>query len=139
MDGTTAPKRPLPALNDDNRAFWTGGAQGRLLINRCRACHTYVHPPVPFCPVCESRDVVPEPVSGRGRVATFTINHKQWMPHLPVPYVLALVALDEDPSVRIPTNIVGVAPDAVAIDMPVEITFEQVEDVFVPLFRPAGA
>lgn len=132
----TAPPRPLPALNDDNRAYWTGGEQGQLLINRCADCRSFVHPPVPFCPECESRNVGPEPVSGRGTVTTYTINHKQWLPGLPVPYVLALVELDEDPAVRLPTNIVGVDPQLVTIGMPVEVLFEQVEEVFVPLFRP---
>lgn len=132
----TAPVRPLPALNDDNQAFWTGGSTGKLMIDRCGDCGTYIHPPIPFCPTCESRNVAPEAVSGRGKVTTFTINHKQWMPDLPVPYVLALVEIDEDPAVRIPTNIIGIAPDKVAIDMAVEVIFEQVEEVFVPLFRP---
>ncbi|EQA98502.1 DNA-binding protein [Sphingobium baderi LL03] len=132
----TAPPRPLPALNDDNQAFWTGGSEGKLMIDRCGDCRAYVHPPTPFCPACESRNVAAEAVSGRGRITTFTINHKQWMPGLPVPYVLALVEIDEDPTVRIPTNIVGIAPEKVAIDMPVEVLFEQVEEVFVPLFRP---
>lgn len=132
----TAPPRPLPALNDDNRAYWTGGEQGQLLINRCADCRSFVHPPVPFCPECESRNVGPEPVSGRGTVTTYTINHKQWLPGLPVPYVLALVELDEDPAVRLPTNIVGIDPELVTIGMPVEVLFEQVEEVFVPLFRP---
>ncbi|CAN5135864.1 hypothetical protein BH10PSE13_BH10PSE13_22540 [soil metagenome] len=135
----TAPARPLPALNDDNQAFWTGGGEGKLMIARCADCRTYVHPPIPFCPRCESRNVTPEAVSGRGKITTFTINHKQWMPGLPVPYVLALVEIDEDPAVRIPTNILGLAPEDVAIDMPVEVFFEQVEEVFVPLFRPVGS
>lgn len=135
----TAPARPLPALNDDNQAFWTGGGAGKLMIARCADCRTYVHPPIPFCPQCESRNVAPEAVSGRGKITSFTINHKQWMPGLPVPYVLALVEIDEDSTVRIPTNILGIAPEEVAIDMPVEVFFEQVEEVFVPLFRPVGS
>lgn len=132
----SAPARPLPALNDDNRAFWTGGGTGKLMIDRCGDCRTYIHPPVPFCPACESRNVTAEPVSGRGKITTFTINHKQWVPDLAVPYVLALVEIDEDPTVRIPTNIICIDPEKIAIDMPVEVVFEQVEEVFVPLFRP---
>ncbi|MFB0874864.1 MULTISPECIES: Zn-ribbon domain-containing OB-fold protein [unclassified Sphingobium] len=128
--------RSLPAITDDNRAFWTGGEQGVLLIHRCQACRGYVHPPVPFCPACEGRDVVPEAVSGYGRVATYSVNYRQWQPDMPVPYVLALVELDEDPTIRIPTNIVGIDPEQVTIDMPVQVTFEQAQDLFVPLFRP---
>jgi len=128
--------RPLPAVNADNRAFWTGGGDGALMINRCQDCRSYVHPPGPFCPHCESRDVAPEAVSGQGRVATYTINRRQWHPDMTVPYVLALVELDEDPAIRLPTNIVDVDPERVTIGMRVEVTFEQAEDLFIPLFRP---
>ncbi|MFA7587404.1 MAG: OB-fold domain-containing protein [Novosphingobium sp.] len=131
-----APQRPLPVTNEDTHAFWTGGERGELMIYRCENCRTYVHPPAPFCPECESRKVGPEPVSGKATVATFTVNHRQWLPGLPVPYVVALVELDEDPTVRLPTNIVGIDPEKVTIGMPVEVTFEQVEDLFLPMFQP---
>src|SRR3546814_16487073 len=87
--------RILPAIDRDNEAFWTWGGEGRLAIHRCADCRYYVHPPVPFCPQCEGRDVAAQAVSGRGRIVSFTVNHKAWVPGLSVPYVLALVALDE--------------------------------------------
>jgi uncharacterized OB-fold protein len=136
---TVGVARPLPALNDDNRAFWTSGRDGVLAIHRCQACRYYVHPPVRFCPACESRSVEPEAVSGLGTVITYTVNHKAWLPGLKVPYVLALVAIDEQEDVRLPTNIVGVDPEAVRIGLRVQVEFEQVEEVWVPLFRPVAA
>ncbi|MET0378312.1 MAG: OB-fold domain-containing protein [Spongiibacteraceae bacterium] len=133
-----APARPLPALNYDSRAFWTGGERGELLIYRCQDCSYYVHPPVRFCPQCESRKVEPEPVSGRGVVTSFTVNHKQWLPNLPVPYVLALVSIAEQEDVRLVTNIVNCPVDSVNIGMPVQVRFEQNEDLWVPLFEPVA-
>jgi uncharacterized OB-fold protein len=130
------PARILPATDIDSRPFWTGGAAGKLLIFRCAQCAYYVHPPVPFCPRCESRRVAPEPVSGRGTVFSFTINHKAWVPGLAVPYVLALVRLAEQDDVRLVTNIVGCAPEAVRFGIAVEVVFEAVEELWVPLFRP---
>jgi len=135
---TGAPVRPLPAVNEDNRAFWTGGADSALMIARCGACAYYVHPPVAFCPACESRDVRPERVSGRGEVFSFTVNHKAWLPGLPVPYVLALVELEEQAGLRLPSNIVGCDPESIAIGMKVAVRFEAVEDLHVPLFGPAS-
>lgn len=132
-------RRTLPLLDKDNTDYWTGGAQGELRIFRCQDCGYYVHPPVRFCPTCESRHVEPEAVSGRGKVETFTINHKQWVPGLPVPYVLALVTIEEQDDVRLVGNIVGCPPEAVTMGMPVEVFFEQHEDVWVPLFRPGSA
>jgi len=131
-------KRVLVELDQDNRAFWTGGATGRLLINRCGNCALYLHPPIPRCPHCGSRDVAPTAVSGRGRVHSFTLNHRAWEPGLDVPYVVALVEIAEQEGVLLPTNIVQCAPEDVAIGMEVEVVFEQVEDLFVPLFRPVA-
>ena len=128
--------RTLPVIDRDNEAYWTWGREGKLAIHRCALCEYYVHPPVPFCPRCESRDVAPQAVSGRGRVVTFTINHKAWVAELADPYVLALVAIAEQDDVRIPCNIVECDPDAVDFDMEVEVVFEPVEDLWIPLFRP---
>ena len=135
---TAAPARILPVVDRDSEAFWTWGREGRLAIHRCQHCAYYIHPPVPFCPQCESRDVAPEAVSGRGRVVTFTVNHKQWVPGLPERYVLALVAIDEQDDVRIPCNIVNCHVDDVTFDMPVEVFFEPQEDLWILFFRPVA-
>lgn len=132
----TAPQRTLPAVDNDTRAYWTGGGAAKLLIYRCSNCRYYIHPPVGFCPKCESRLVAPEAVSGKGSVATYTVNHKQWVPELPTPYVLALVELAEQADVRLTTNIVNCPPETVRIGMAVRVLFEQVEDLWVPLFEP---
>jgi len=132
----TAPKRTLPVVDKDTEAYWTHGSVGELAIYRCQNCRFYVHPPVRFCPKCESRRVAPEAVSGKGRVATYTVNYKQWVPDLPTPYVIALVELAEQPDVRLTTNIVNCPPESVCIGMPVRVLFEQVEDLWVPLFEP---
>lgn len=130
-------QRPLPALDRDSRPYWTGGENGELLIERCRDCRTYVHPPTGFCPQCESRNVAPEAVSGRARVTSFTVNHKQWMPGLEVPYVLALVTIEEQDDVMLATNIVDCPVENVRIGMAVAVRFEQNEEIWVPLFAPA--
>lgn len=126
----------LPQLTDANRAFWTGGARGELLILRCPACRRWVHPPAAACPD-DGAALAPEPVSGRGTVFSFTVNHHVYNPAVPPPYVIAIVELEEQPNLRFTTNIVGCAPEAVSIDMPVTVTFEQHGEVFVPVFQPA--
>src|ERR1700730_6572021 len=97
--------RPLPELNPWSEWFWTSGVDGRLRIQGCSDCGTLVHPPVPVCPVCRSRYSKPTPVSGRATVVGYTVNQHQWTPDLPPPYVIAVVALAEDPAVRLTTNI----------------------------------
>jgi len=127
---------PAPHLSDDNRAFWTGGSQGELRIVRCNTCGYYIHPPSPRCPQCLSENVEPSPVSGRGRVYTYTVNERAWFPGLEVPYVIAIVQLDEQPDLRLMTNVVGCEPDQVEIDMPVHVEFREQGDAYVPVFRP---
>ena len=129
---------PVPELDLDNRAFWTGGATGQLLIARCQQCGTWLHPPRPACRACHGTGVTPEPASGSGTVVTYTVNHQAWVPDLDVPYVLAIVELDEQPGLRLTTRIVGVEPTAVTIGMRVRVRFEQIEDVWLPLFEPDG-
>jgi uncharacterized OB-fold protein len=130
---------PIPQITDDNGAFWTGGRDGELLITRCSACGFYVHPPSPRCPRCLSDAVEPSAVSGRGTVYTYTINRQAWAPDLEVPFVIAIVELDEQPGLRLMTNIVGCAPEEVEIGMPVEVAFLERGEAFIPVFHKVAA
>ncbi len=132
------PRRPLPELTPTNEWFWTSGADGRLRIQSCETCDTLVHPPVPICPVCRSRSFAPKEVSGRATVVGFTVNRHQWLPGFEPPYAIANVALVEDPSVHLTTNVVGCDPDEVHIGQAVAVCFEAHDDVWIPLFAPTG-
>jgi uncharacterized OB-fold protein len=130
--------RLLPRLEQDNSFFWTSGADGHLRFLRCRHCSYYVHPPAPRCPECLSEDVAPEVVSGRATVVAHTVNVHQWIPGSEA-YIIGLVAIEEQESVRLTTNLVDVEPGDIETGMPVEVVFEQNDDVFLPLFRPVPA
>ena len=128
---------PLPALEPESERFWRACRAGRLEITRCRACGWYIHPPRPVCPRCQAREVSWEAVSGRATVVSYTVNHQRWMPGMEVPYTIGLVELVEQADLRLTTNLVGCAPDAVAIGMPVRVTFRDVSDeIALPLFEP---
>ncbi len=130
------PPRSLPSLSPLNRAFWTGGEAGQLLIQRCDACSTYVHPPRVRCPRCHGAALGYSPVSGRGRVATFTVNRQQWVKGLSEPFVFAVVELEEQAELYVFSNIAGCPVDDVDVGQAVEVFFEQNEEVFLPMFRP---
>jgi hypothetical protein len=140
--------RTLPGLDADNHAFWTGGELGQLRIHRCGNCRRFFHPPAPACHWCGSGNVAPEATSGRGVVGAFTVVHHRWSgrrgaegdnPGWPTPYVFALIELAEERAVRVSSNVIGCDPEEVFIGMDVSVTFEQQEDVWIPLFRPTGA
>jgi uncharacterized OB-fold protein len=126
--------RVLPALNADNEFFWTSGKDGVLRFLRCADCDCLVHPPVPFCARCGGR-TEPASVSGRATVYSYTVNHQAW-DGTTEPYVIGLVAIDEQPDVRLTTNIVDCDPDDVRIGMPVEVVFADQDPIYLPLFRP---
>ena len=127
---------PLPT--PETQPYWDGCAAGELRLQRCTHCDTFFFPPRPFCPDCLSGDVVWEPLSGRGTLHTYVINHRA-APGFEAPYAIAVVQLEEGP--RLMSNIVDVpqTPEALQLDMALEVDFEQRGDVAVPVFRPAGA
>lgn len=131
----TAATRTLPALEPETTFFWKSGKDGKLRILRCAACGHYQHPPLPRCPSCGSEDVAPEAVSGKGRVASFTINRQAWKPELEVPFVFAVVELAEQKELYVFTNLL-IPPESAATGMTVNVTFEQHEDVWLPMFVP---
>lgn len=143
MSDPVVPFRVLPQLTERNRPFWTGGGAGELRFLRCDACGYFVHPPAPVCPRDCGRALTWTAVSGKAHVATFTVNHQPWLPGPAVPYVVAIVEIVEQPTVRLMTNIVGCAPEAVRIGMPVRVVFEHHADpdgdVWLPLFEPDPA
>ncbi|MGN6357540.1 MAG: Zn-ribbon domain-containing OB-fold protein [Novosphingobium sp.] len=131
----TTPGRKLPELTPESAFFWTSGQDGVLRIQRCGTCGRYQHPPFPRCTTCGSEDVAPAAVSGRGRVATYTINHEAWYPGLPVPFVYAAVELEEQAQLYVFANI-DLPPAEARIGLPVSVYFEQDDDVWLPQFRP---
>ncbi|MBI3785763.1 MAG: OB-fold domain-containing protein [Deltaproteobacteria bacterium] len=129
--------RPTPALEPRTEAFWRACRAGRLEFTHCVACDYLIHPSRPICPKCRGRNLDVKQVSGRGRVHSYTANHKAWYPGQDVPYLIALVELIEQHGLRLMTNIVDCPIEAVHIGMPVRVRFESLNDeVGLPLFEP---
>ena len=128
-------KRRLPWLDQDNRFFWTSGADGQLRFLRCDECATFIHPPRPICPACLSEAVAPAVVPGSAVIDTFTINRQKWHPDMEVPSIIARVAIDGAPGVILTTNIVDCLPEDVEIGQRVTVSFARQDDVYLPLFR----
>jgi acetyl-CoA acetyltransferase/uncharacterized OB-fold protein len=134
----TQPERPLPVVDDQSRPFWEAGRDGVLRFSVCRACGALLHPPTPVCRYCRSDDIGVRDVSGRGVVAGVTVNHHPWDPRFPPPFIIATVAIEEDPRARVVTNLIDIEPDDARVGMRVQARFEQRDDVWIPLFAPTG-
>jgi uncharacterized OB-fold protein len=130
-------RKPLPRIDEETRGFWEALVRHELYLQRCRNCGTLRYYPRALCPACLSDSTEWQRVSGRGTVYTFTVTHQNQSAGFreALPYVLAIVELEE--GVRLMTNVIGCAPDAVRVGMPVEIVFEDVTpEVTLPMFRP---
>jgi uncharacterized OB-fold protein len=128
----------LPTPDDHTRTFWDAARDGRFLIKRCSACGRAHYYPRPFCPYCWSPAVEWEDASGRGSLYTYSIIHQNDLPPFNerVPYVAAIVELDEGP--RAMTNIVDCEFDDLQVGMGVEVAFREIsEDFAIPVFRPS--
>ncbi|WP_329408914.1 OB-fold domain-containing protein [Nocardia vinacea] len=131
--------RPQPSITPENEFFWTSGADGRLRIRECLSCAALIHPPQPVCRYCRGGRMGVRVVSGFATLIGFTVNHRFQVPGLPTPYVVAQVALEEDPRVRLTTNAVACEAEQLTLGIRMQVEFERLGEVWLPLFRPAAA
>jgi hypothetical protein len=135
-DQAFTPDPPATALT---RPFWTGGLHGELRLQRCRNCGHLRYPVSAICPRCLSGQADWEAVSGRGAVLSYTVfrraYHDTWRDR--VPYVVALIALDEGPVFL--SNVVGVPPAQVQVGQRVAVVFgRRSAGAALPQFTPVG-
>ena len=135
---TAAQDRYVPDPTPETQPFWDGTRAGELRLQRCEVCDRAYFPPRPFCPRCASRQVRWFKALGRATLYSYVIHHRP-VPGFSPPYSIAVVELEEGP--RMMSNIVECpqTPEALVLDMPLEVLFMPVSsDISVPLFRPAA-
>ena len=108
-EARTEPQRPLPEITELTAPFWQATREGRLVMQRCRACGELVWCPRPSCVECGGEELEWDELSGRGTVYSFTIIRQlagrgARAFEKDIPYVIAWVDLEEGP--RYYTNIV---------------------------------
>jgi uncharacterized OB-fold protein len=134
-------RRPLPpdvGADALDAPFWDGCRRGEFLLHVCEDCERAYWPST-ACPEHGWEPMRWLPASGRGEVHTYTVFHHAYLPWLEdrIPYVLAVVRLDEGPFFH--SDLLECAPEDVAIGMRVEVVFEEAGEGWVlPHFRPAG-
>ena len=129
--------RARPQPTPETKHFWDGTREGELRLQKCGDCAKVYFPPRPFCPGCSSRNVGVIASSGRATLYSYVIHHRKVAGFTP-PYAIAVVELAEGP--RMMTNIIDCpqTPEALQLDMRVEVVFKQLSDeIHLPQFRPA--
>ena len=132
--------KPIPQASPETAHFWAGCKEGKLLLQRCKDTGKAYFPPRPFSPYTGSRDVEVFEASGKATLFSYVINHRPPKGfEAEAPYAIAVVELEEGP--RMMTNITGCdqTPEALQLDMPLQVTFKRpTDDINLPLFKPAS-
>ena len=136
MTEPAAPK-PRPVLDGTTAAYYEHCARGELRFQRCDACGAWRHPPRVLCAVCGSPRWSWGRSTGRGRIFTWTVVHQAMSPAFLAEVPYAVIVVETDEGVRVVTNLRGAEPAVLRLDLPVEVTFEAVDDTLtLPMFRP---
>jgi uncharacterized protein len=140
------PEFPLPDTTWEPTAeFWSGAASDELRIPRCDACSRLCWYPREECPRCGGTAFTWDVMSGRGTLFSWVVVTHPFLPQFAelVPFVPALVALEDDPTIRVPTRMVDCEPDDLDFEIPVQVVFRPLSfegvdgEVPAPLFVPA--
>ena len=128
-------------VDHDSAEHFRGRLDHRLLINRCRQCGTWHHPPLPICPACWSTDVQPTEVAGTGSIHLLVFLHQG--PPAPgvdysTPHPVATVELDEQPGLRFTSTVIGAANDEIGIGRRVRLDWIERAGLPLPVFRLEG-
>ena len=126
---------PVPQPTPVTQPFWDATKDHRLMLQRCANGHVFYYART-HCPECLSNEVDWVQASGRGKLYSYTVARRPQSPEFAedVPYIIAAITLDEGP--RMTSLLVEADPDNVAIDGPVEVTWDDLDELSMPYFRP---
>lgn len=115
---------------DLDAPFWEAAKEHRIEIQKCNDCGRFQWGPNVICHHCHSFDLGWGEVRPRGTIYSW---ERVWHAHTPAlaeqtPYVILIVALDDDPQIRLIGNLVGDQQAPVPIGAPVEAVFEDHPD-----------
>jgi uncharacterized OB-fold protein len=131
--------RAQPPVTPTTQPFWDATRDRQLVLQWCLTDDHPIFFPREVCPVTLDANFEWRPASGLGTVYSFTVENRPQNPGMRsmAPYVVALIDLDE--GVRLLSNVVGCAPEAVAVGMEVQVTWEPLDDGrHLPQFEPRG-
>ena len=125
---------PIPVPDLDSEPYWAGLREHEIRLLRCQNCGHWVHYPLAACPRCHGMELAPERIAGTGSLYSFTISHRDFVPGVPPPYAVALVEIDEEPGVRMLSNLVNCYADEIEIGMRVRAVFKDVDEAATLVF-----
>jgi uncharacterized OB-fold protein len=129
---------PYPIAEYGTEPYWAACNEERLLMQRCQSCSKFRWHPAPLCTFCADAGYDWTPLSGRGRVHTWTVITHPVHPAAValVPYVVVEVELAEQANLRMISNLIDCDPQAITFGAAVALAFAQHPDgQKLPVFR----
>ena len=134
--------RQIPVPDEVSKPFWDACNERRLMAQKCSACDRLQHPPRKACATCGSaQGLTWVETSGRGTIDTYSVIHdgylRAWTANQP--YNVAVIQLEEDPTILYFSNLPGTPVDQVPVGARVRVTFEEAgPGQLVPEWRVAS-
>lgn len=136
-------EKQLPGIDSDTAPYWQAAREHRLSLMRCTTTGNYIHPPGPGSPFTgtDETEWVDLGQDITGSVYSFIVVYRAFARGFAkdVPYVTAVVDVDQAPGARIIANIIGVDPEDVAIGSRCKMHWVDVtEDMTLPQWELIG-
>jgi uncharacterized protein len=131
---------PIPGHHPIHQFYWDAVRAGKLQLLRCQRCGHFIHYPRPICHWCLSTDLLPETISGRGTLYSYTVVMQAGHPFFvdKVPYTIGVMEIDEEPGVRMPGGI-DASEEELSCGIRLEVVFKAVTpSLTLPYFRPSA-
>lgn len=108
------------------RPFWEAAKEHRLVGASCADCGKFRMPPTPFCPNCQSQGLNWVNLPGTGTVYSYSSVTRAIMPEMEesLPYITAVIALDEAGGTRLISNVVDIPIDQVHVGLKVRVVWD---------------
>ena len=127
---------PLPHPTVVSQPFWDACKRGELTFQRCNDCEGITFIPQPACLHCLSTNMRWEQSAGKGKVYSWTVVWRPQTPAFEIPYVIAIIDMDE--GYRMMTNVIGIDPAALEVGQRVAVSFHEMSDeITMPYFTPS--
>ena len=119
--------KPIPVPDDVSKPFWDACNERRLIVQNCTACNRMQYPPQQTCAACGSdHNLEWREVSGRGKILSYVVVHDSPVTMLQndQPFNVAVIQLEEDPSINMLSHLPGTLVDEVPVGASVQVEFE---------------
>ena len=119
--------KTIPVADEFTKPFWDAINEQKLVLQHCSSCERLQYPIRPKCWNCGSEHLQWQEVEGKGHILETMVIHDTRVVRRKgdVPFNVAVVSLDEDPTINFLANLPGTSAHEAPQGAPVELIFEE--------------